>query len=71
MSGFKQIDLFESVSSNIDKNLYRCWRCGDYFPLSRLLFFDCRYPDGNVGIYQACNKCYDVIALNGGCVDVG
>lgn len=68
MSRYEQIDLFASDSANIDKNLYRCWRCGDYFPLSELRFFDCRYSDGNVGTYQACNKCYDAIARNGGCV---
>lgn len=46
----------------------KCWRCQKFFSFSKIRFFDCMYPTGRVGNYQACEACYKVIMANRGCL---
>lgn len=62
-----QLSFFKN-SSTITPNQVRCWRCQEYFSFSKIRFFDCMYPSGHVGTYQACEACYRVIMANRGCL---
>lgn len=69
---YKQLSLFR-LPCKLNPHLTRCWRCGEYFPFSKIHIFDCMYPvSGKVGTYQACDACYDAIQSNNGVVcDLG
>lgn len=61
----KQLSLFPNKRL-ITPVRFKCWYCGDYFPLSSIRHFDFMYPSGHVGVYQACNVCYSQIKDKGG-----
>ena len=68
MKKYVQSSLF-GEEKKINPSIFRCWRCGEYFPFSQLHIFDAMYPiTGRVGTYQACDSCYDVIRANNGVV---
>lgn len=67
MKKYVQFSLF-GEEKRVLPHIYRCWRCGEYFPFSQIHFFDAMYSTGRVGTYQACDSCYDLIRSNNGVV---
>ncbi len=67
---YKQLELWPDGEPILEVTAL-CWRCKDVYPISKLLSFDCRYTDGHVGTYTACEKCHDfIMKKNGGNCDV-
>lgn len=50
-----------AVQSDLSSTSAKCWRCQQYYPISRIRVFSIRDLHGYIGDYQACDACHKVM----------